>query len=164
MLPVVFPAPADSASFGSVVTSLGDVDGDGENDIAFGAPEDAPKGRVFLWLSRRPGLLELLPPSGVTDGALFSTLIFSIDLTVDEVLAVLVVFIGDRAPTAYSVPRPGHGTIADAEFFQRQRRWQPIGEHLCQPPGGEQPMYDDAVFQARLNGEMVIIMDLIVIA
>jgi hypothetical protein len=31
---------------------------------------------------------------GVTDGAFFATLIFSIDLAVDEVLAVLVVFVG----------------------------------------------------------------------
>ena len=59
----------------------------------------------------------------MADGALLAALIFSIDLAVDEVLAILVVLIDNCTLTTNRVARAGHGTIADAKFFQHSRRW-----------------------------------------
>jgi hypothetical protein len=53
-------APAGTASFGAEVTAVGDLDGDGVEDLAFGAPDDGVgtvRGRVFLQLSTTPAAL-----------------------------------------------------------------------------------------------------------
>ncbi|MBM4282854.1 MAG: hypothetical protein FJ137_19580, partial [Deltaproteobacteria bacterium] len=58
--------PAGNPSFGTEVADVGDVDGDGRADLAFGAPDDGARGRVFLRLSTAPGALRTIePPSGL---------------------------------------------------------------------------------------------------
>ena len=59
-------APAGTTSFGTEVTSVGDIDGDGLDDLAFGAPDDGSRGRVFLRLSTAPTSLRTIePPSNI---------------------------------------------------------------------------------------------------
>jgi hypothetical protein len=69
-------APTGHDSFGSDVVSVGDVDGDGAEDLAFGAPDNGAgtiRGRVFLRLSTSPGALRVVdaPSLLTTENARF---------------------------------------------------------------------------------------------
>ncbi|HEY1099992.1 MAG TPA: integrin alpha, partial [Myxococcota bacterium] len=56
---------ASSTTMGAEVSALGDIDGDGDEDYAFGAPDDGSRGRVFLQRSTQQGLSTIEPPSAI---------------------------------------------------------------------------------------------------
>jgi hypothetical protein len=90
-LPLLYAVPGGSTTFAAAIASIGDVDGDGEPDLAFGAPGDGDRGVVYLLLSGTSGYVAVSPGTLVTAGAAFGTAIAGLpDVDGDGRFEVLV--------------------------------------------------------------------------
>jgi hypothetical protein len=145
--------PAGSTSAGTDVIDLGDIDGDGLDDYAFGAPDDGARGRVFLLQSTSPSLRTIEPTAIVAANARFGAAVtpvqdvdgdglneLLIGAPLDTLTAVDVpgcdafsprAYSGDCAGGVYLVPssRLTTGTPLPC-FFRNSQRAGRLGAHL----------------------------------
>ena len=130
---LVAPSPTVNARFGASVAGVGDVNGDGTNDLVVGAIGPERRGQAFVFNGSDGRLLHMIGSPAPEEGGLFARVIADFgDVDGDGAADVLFGAIGDGEDRAYlfsgETGRPIWTASSPTEGHDHFGRVEPVGD------------------------------------